>query len=423
MPEPPCLAVAGSPILGSRSPAVFHEMYRASGINGHYTRISARSGEECITLLRELALQGMNITAPYKDRVLPLLEALDPDARLGGTVNTVMGGPPLMGANTDTEGALAALDAAGVDLEGRRVVVLGAGGAARAAVLGILRRSPAHLVVVNRTAERARRLAEGFGVGWRGLDGLEAQVRQAHVVVSCVSGDPDLVPSRWLDHRPAVLDADYRAGGLPGAARDAGCRLVPGSDWLAFQAAHAFRWFLGGSPPAPRQVAARDPERRSSIALVGFMGVGKSTVGRLLAGRLGWEHLDTDRWVEREAGASIPALFAAQGEAGFRARERRALDRVGPGCVVSVGGGALESPENRALLQERCITILLWDSLENLLPHLSSLDRPMLASHGASQLLEGRRPTYLSSADLVVHRGGEPPEATVRRILGELGHP
>jgi len=160
-----------------------------------------------------------------------------------------------------------------------------------------------------------------------------------------------------------------------------------------------------------------------NIALIGFMGTGKTSVGREVARRLGWPFVDTDELVERRAGCSIPELFAQGGEAIFRALEREAVReaaRMRP-AVIACGGGVPMDSANVRELRRTCRLVLLEADLETLLARVGDAEyRPLL--HGdpggrARQLLLERAPRYREVADLVVDTSGLTVPAAAERIL------
>ncbi|GBC81685.1 Shikimate kinase [bacterium HR10] len=159
------------------------------------------------------------------------------------------------------------------------------------------------------------------------------------------------------------------------------------------------------------------------IFLVGFMGAGKTTIGRLLAERLGYAFLDLDEWIQQQVGLSIREIFERMGEAAFREMERRALrgleawDEV----VVALGGGAFVSEENRRQVRRLGISIWLDCPLEVILERLAgTTDRPLYRSaEQMRELWRARRPAY-EQADLRVETGRLTPEAIVEEILRRL---
>lgn len=160
-----------------------------------------------------------------------------------------------------------------------------------------------------------------------------------------------------------------------------------------------------------------------TIALVGLMGAGKSTVGKRLADRLHRKFYDSDNEIERAAGLSISDIFTLHGEAEFRRGERRVLERLldEQPHVLATGGGAYLDPDTRALLREKAVTIWLNADLETLWRRVSKRShRPLLKAENPkgilSNLLMERSPIY-EQADLVVRSEEGPHKATIDAIL------
>jgi shikimate dehydrogenase len=431
MPKAAVYAVAGNPVLHSRSPELFEAGFRAAGIDAVYTRMAARTAKEIRLLADALGLMGLNITSPFKEKILPCLDELEPEARAIGAVNTIVRkNGRLVGHNTDPAGVVNALIARGVGLSGRKALVLGAGGAARAAVFGLVR-AGCRVTIVNRTAAKAEAVAKQMDCAWIEQMKLEKVVRDAEILVSCRSTaerpfDPALLRS---DH--VVMDARYQGSQLVEDAGPRAVMVIAGRDWLLYQAAAAFE-LQTGVPGPIREMGwaleeARPDRRRKAITLVGFMGSGKSTLGKLLAHKLNRRYEDTDALVESAAGADVPEIFARSGEAKFRAIEKevvRSLD-FAPNTVVSLGGGAVLDPEVRARIKARAISFWICadPGKTSLLPPGS---RPLLKGMSTpaeiSALFRARIPAYAAAADVVIFNGGRPKdlEMAAERIEDEI---
>lgn len=165
------------------------------------------------------------------------------------------------------------------------------------------------------------------------------------------------------------------------------------------------------------------------IFLTGFMGSGKTAVGRVLADRLGWEFLDTDEVVERRSGMTIPELFD-MGEEAFRRWEHICLVEVAGSsrAVVALGGGALTREENWEVVRGKGPVVCLWAEPETILERVGrDTHRPLLAGlddegklRRIRELLEVRRPYYLRS-DLVIRTDMRAPEEVAEEIVRLLG--
>lgn len=249
---PALYAVVGQSVTQSRSPALHHEAFKALGIPARYVRLAVRSAEEGLRRARSLGVRGMNITAPFKEDFFRLCDTVSGTAKTTGAVNTVViRKGRLMGHNTDVYGVAQALRSNGVTLKGKKAVVLGAGGAAKAAVHALLS-GGAEVTVANRTAQKARGIAESMGCGHSSLRSAEFVdvFRNAEIVVSAVSTTERIVPRNVLKGTMTILEAYYTSEtALMRIARRKGCKVIDGREWLLFQGAKAFEIFTRRKAP------------------------------------------------------------------------------------------------------------------------------------------------------------------------------
>lgn len=166
--------------------------------------------------------------------------------------------------------------------------------------------------------------------------------------------------------------------------------------------------------------------RRKTIALVGLMGVGKSSIGRRLAGALGLPFRDADAEVEAAAGRSIADIFAEFGEGAFRDGERKVIARLleeGP-HVLATGGGAFMNDQTRALIKDKAVSVWLKGDLELLARRIArKSDRPLVAGKDPLTVLNEQalvRYPFYAQADIVVETGETPHQAAVESILTAL---
>ena len=178
--------------------------------------------------------------------------------------------------------------------------------------------------------------------------------------------------------------------------------------------------------PAPDLHGDLAPLREKTIVLVGLMGVGKSSVGRRLAGVLDLPFRDADNEVEAAAGRSIPAIFAELGESAFRDGERRVISRLldEPPHVLATGGGAFVNPETRALINQKAVSVWLKADIDLLARRVSRKDnRPLVKGKDPVQVLtelaKARNPAY-AEAQVHVQTGDTPHMVAVEAILAAL---
>jgi len=163
------------------------------------------------------------------------------------------------------------------------------------------------------------------------------------------------------------------------------------------------------------------------VVLVGPMGAGKSTIGRMLAKELGYRFLDSDRIIEERCGANIPWIFDVEGESGFRERETAMLKELSeePGTVLATGGGAVMRSENHALLKSDAIVVYLRASIDQQIERTrKDRNRPLLQNDNPEAVLRKlfalRDPIYTELADIVMHTDRKSPRLVVRQLVNRL---
>lgn len=272
--------VIGHPVAHSLSPVIHNAAFAACGLDWVYLAFDVPPGlgGDAVRSVRALGLAGLSVTMPHKEDAAAAVDRLSADAATLGAVNTVVAdGDELVGENTDGQGFIDSLRLDhGVEPEGRRCVVVGAGGAARAVVLALARAGAGEVAIVNRTPERAERAA---AIGGRRATAVApaavaAAVGRADLVVNATplgmagvaAGHLPVDPS-WLAAGQIVVDLVYRPLATPllEAAAARGATPIDGLGMLVHQAAHQLRRWAGVEPPLEDMAkAARDALRTSA---------------------------------------------------------------------------------------------------------------------------------------------------------------
>ena len=370
-----------------------------------------REPDEVEAFIRRGGWDAINVTIPYKKAVVPFLDELSEGARALGSVNTIVRRPDgtLFGDNTDVFGFTYMLRRSGVNPAGKKALVLGSGGAS-VTVQSVLRGLGAQVVVISRTGadnydnlsrhRDARLIVNATPVGMYPNNGISPIDLAAF---PACEGALDLI---YNPARTAFL-LQAEALGIP---------HENGLSMLAAQAKRASELFTGKSLPdedVERSIRAVE-HTLQNIVLIGMPGCGKSTLARLLGERLNRPVVELDRLIEETAGLSIPEIFAAQGESGFRVLETQALREAGrrSGAILSTGGGCVTRPENYPLLHQNGRIVWLRRDV-SLLP---TAGRPLSQARSPEVIYRERRPLYERFADRTVDNDG-PIEKTLEQIL------
>lgn len=366
--------------------------------------------EDMESFLKYGDFQGLNVTVPYKKAVIAYLDELSPIARELGAVNTVVRkNGRLIGHNTDYYGFETMLRSSGAEVSGKKVLVLGRGGAS-STVCAVLAKHGAHVVVISRTGEN----------NYHNLD----RHKDAAVIVNTtpvgmypnVGNSP--VELSLFPELKTVLDVVYNPARtqLLLDAEKLGIPWCNGLLMLVAQAKEAAEWFLGTSLPDSVIAPVLNALERNmhNIVLIGMPGCGKSTVGQLLEEQTGFKFLDADEEIVSLAGKSIPEIFRDGGEDAFRALETEVLANLGmqSGLIIATGGGCVTRQNNYPLLHQNGSIFWLMRDLA-LLPKDG---RPLSLANDLSAMYEIRKPMYEAFADHIISNQGAV-ENTVSEIM------
>ena len=245
-------AVVGNPVIHSRSPVMHNAGFAALGLKAAYLPLEARDAGDFVAFAREMRLGGASITAPFKIGLMPHVDVIDPLAKQVGAINTItVRNGRWLGANTDVEGFLAPL-VRRISLEGTRVSVIGAGGAARAVAVALASRR-AKVTICARNAEDARAIADLVDGS---VGDFPPRPASWDVLVNATPVGSEKTPGTPMGNVPLdgaiVFDLVYAPADteLLRSARAAGCQTIGGIEMLIAQAERQFELWTGQRPPA-----------------------------------------------------------------------------------------------------------------------------------------------------------------------------
>lgn len=359
---------------------------------------------------------ALNVTIPYKKAVIPYLEELDERARRIGAVNTIVNDHGrLIGKNTDYYGCRFMLEQAGIEIQGRKVILLGNGGAAQAVQAVLEDLGAAAIVKVKRNPSPETLTYEE---AYRDHSGAQVIVNTSPVgMFPAQEGLPvELDRFPQLESVADVIYNPHRTR-LIVEAQKRGCRTATGLSMLTAQAAEAIEAFIG-KPVALESILRMTAElarEKMNLVLIGMPGCGKSTIARKLAEISGRPAVDIDQRIVERIGMPIRDFFAQQGEARFRQIEAEILAEVTlqTGQIIATGGGIVKDWENVRRLRQSGKVYFLDRSLDQLETDPS---RPLSSSREAlRQLYDQRIDLYRAACDQQIENNGSA-DQTARRL-------
>ncbi len=396
------------------------EIHRALADYSYEIKEIAPEELDCFLQTRDFC--GINVTIPYKEKVIPHLFFLSEQAKAIGAVNTIVNrGGKLYGYNTDFYGMSALIERLGLSLAGKKVAVLGSGGTSRTA-LAVARAMQAKTVLC--VSRGGRGDSVSYEALYRDHSDLQIVINTTPCGMYPYPDGKDGMSAAAIDisafpSLEGVVDAVYNPL-RPQLILDAKARGIPaegGLFMLVAQAVRASEIFLDITYPKEilEKVYRAVLKEKETIVLIGMPGCGKSTVGKLLAERLHRELFDLDAAIAETAGKSIPEIFDAEGEAGFREIETRVLKEQAAqksGLILATGGGAILKDENVNAMKRNGKLYFLDRPLADLLP---TADRPLASSAEAIRKRYAERyDRYLAVADERIAVTGRPEEVAER---------
>lgn len=373
--------------------------------------------------------RGLNVTIPYKKDVIPLCDEVTDLARGIGAVNTLFWKKAsgtgfsesisqknkiLVGHNTDYEGFLYAASRAGIDFEGKGVLILGTGGTSLMARRAAADQNAAKIYIASRHPETdppsGSEIQDAGILSTVSYDQLPEIADSIDVIVNTTpvgtfpNNMQQVIRLKDFPGCQAVIDVIYNPfkTALLLEAEKLGLKYTNGLPMLVAQATAAAGYFLG-TPGAfqkeNQRIIKAMKQQMGNIVLIGMPGTGKSLIGKLLAELTGKTLQDTDAKIEEEAKMTIPEIFEKEGESGFRDRESAICKKLGKerNLIIATGGGAILRPENVDALRQNGTLVHITRSIDK----LPTRGRPLSQNIETLKKMEAQRmPLYKAAADI-----------------------
>lgn len=357
------------------------------------------TADQLEALLCDDAYGGFNVTMPYKKTVIPHLDELSEIAQRIGSVNTIVRTEDgrLIGGNTDHFGFIYMLKANGIEVEGRKVMVLGSGGASLTVRTALEDLGASEIVVISRTGEN-------------NYENIQKHFDSEVIVNTTPVG---MYPNNG--RAPINLDDFHNCQGVvdliynPNKTKlvlDAMAKSIPacgGLEMLVAQAKDASAMFQGIEIEDEEIDAAYDEVRSETLntILIGMPGAGKTLIGGEIAARMGKKFVDIDDMIVEHEGMSIPEIFAQKGEAHFRKVETEMLQKacIQSGLVIGTGGGIVKKKINYNIIKQNGVVIWVKRDLDK----LETEGRPLSQLVPLEQLWEERKDAYAYWSDFFIN--------------------
>lgn len=366
--------------------------------------------------LKNTDINGVNVTIPYKKTVIPYLDHISDNAKKIGSVNTVkrLSDNSLYGDNTDYYGFRYTLESKNISVSGKKCIILGSGGASLTAKAVLSDMNAASITVISRNGvDNYSNISKHFDAE------IIVNTTPIGMYPDCENALIELASFKQCEFVFELIYNPSKTALLLQAER-LGIAYSNGLPMLVAQAKKACEIFTDTVIPSDkiRSVINSIAYKTLNIVLIGMPGCGKTTIGKLLAKKLGREFVDTDVEIVNNYGTSIPQIFATKGECFFRVLEKNVIEVCGKqsATVIATGGGAILNEKNIDALRQNGILVFINRDIKN----LARNGRPLSQNFDELKAMyKIRMPLYKQYADIEIISDASP-EVLADRIISTL---
>lgn len=452
------IGIFGNPIKHTLSPVIHDTISKTLDLNERYIPFHIENNLNlAVKDAFDRGILGLNITVPHKQSVMEYLVEADEAAKAIGAVNTLVRTKKgYAGYNTDMPGLARAIESEGISLENKNIIIFGAGGAARAAVYMCIKYGAKKVYIINRTVENARKIADDMEAAFCVYENGSKKSNCSQIYAVAAEKFKEIPNDKYIfiqctsvglhegDGLPVVDDTEFYKMALFGVdliynpaktpfiklLESLGIKCMNGLKMLLYQGIMSNELWNQKAVDEDttenvyRALCAAVYGTGNNIVLVGYMGSGKTTIGKYISRELGYEFIDTDEYIMKKEGLSVNDIFSEKGEEYFRRLETDAIRELGDGLhntVIATGGGLPMRGENRKLLKALGMVYYLKTGADAIFRRISgNKDRPLLLCENPYEricsMLNEREPAYLRSADVVIYTDNKSVKAVAKEI-------
>ena len=448
------IAIFGNPIAHSKSPDIYNYCFKKfnlsklgtnysdnntinnnnnnSNNNYYYTRIFAKNINEIDYLNKEFNLKGANITAPFKCFISKYCDKLSEDAKNIDAVNTIINHKEyknILGFNTDINGIIDSLNYYKIDLNNKKIAVIGAGGAAIAVIYALQKILKKYdITIFNKTIDNINNLISKFNynINYNVMPFLKDNILYNYdFIFITIPNAHQYLNNINFNKNSIIFFADYKNIEFINFVKSQVDTVITGEYWLINQAILAFEIFTDIKLCDNKKnkiikelfniVNIENINRKKTIDnifLSGFSGSGKTTFAYNLSKKLNIEYVDLDKLIEEYFNSSINNIFAKFGEENFRLAETEILEKIVKNKnkkIIALGGGSLEKTINKLIIKENGYNVYLYSDLDIIKERIDDTNRPLLRINNENQLLtffNKRKQNYFNNSDIIFYNDG-----------------
>ncbi len=371
--------------------------------------------------MQEKGFKAINVTIPYKEKVIPYLDYIDPTTKMIGAVNTIVNNDgKLYGYNTDYLGLKSLIEKNNIDVTNKKALILGTGGTSKTATLVLKLKGVKEIYYASINHEANTYTYEE----------IVKIHNDANIIVNTTpcgmypNNDGLIIDLDLFPHLEAVIDVVYNPmlTRLLQKAKKKNLKYAGGLYMLVAQAVYASSFFLNleTNTNIIDDIYAKLYKEKQNIILIGMPTCGKSTIGKIISQKLNKEFVDTDSLIEKEIKMEIKDFLRKDNEQEFRDIEEKVIKEIAKkqNQVISCGGGVIKRPENIERLKQNGIVIFIDRDITLL---KASDKRPLSTDlESLKKLYEERYPIYLESSDIIITNNTDDYQDAAEKIINEV---